>query len=56
MRSDEPAPLDQRPSIYSSRGRRLGWAELQGPFTVETKQIETVDNDTALVTLLLRPT
>jgi hypothetical protein len=36
--------LPRSPSIYSVRGRR-GSRDMAGPYTVETKQIETVDND-----------
>jgi hypothetical protein len=40
----ESLRTDTAQSIYLARGRRNGGLA-DGPYTVETKQIETVDND-----------
>jgi hypothetical protein len=47
-------PFCTATSIYTERGRIISSCPPEGPFTVETKQQETVDNDTALLCLLFR--
>lgn len=39
-------------SLYNARGRQLDGASLSDPTTVETKSIETVDNDRSMLLLL----
>jgi hypothetical protein len=50
MQSEVVIAVEADTSIYEVRGRPSN-TELAGPYTVETKQIETVDNDCVVLGL-----